>query len=185
MPRKTGSMKSKSAKMTVSRIAQLTELVRASLLGQRCWYVSAGAISTTFQLALGKPIRRKHPLKNKTHSRKYRNYEGTANVLVLCSWCLEFGRKVLTSSNDLMSRAEKGLSGLDGSLVVNITLAEPAWDLTVEFDCGRVLRLFSNGVRNRENTGYNWYLFVPGGVITAGPGSALVYEQEDHGDNTC
>jgi hypothetical protein len=157
-----------------------SEVVRTlpseTLVGKRCWYVSAGGISTTFQLALGSKVRRAEPLVNRNHPRAYRIYEGEANLLVWCSWRLRQNRRILTSSDDAERKALNQLTKLVGARVQSVSINDAPWDLAILFDDKRVLEVFCDRIEHRGSTGDNWYLVTKEAFLTIGSGGKIYIE---------
>lgn len=153
--------------------------VVAALVNQRCWYVSAGSVGTTFQLAVGKKIRRARSIQNTEHPRTYRDFEGSANLLVWCTWRLEGTRRVVTSSDDSVERAARGLCALQKATIRDVNVITPAWDLSLTFDDNQVLRVFCDFTPSSKRSLEYWSLHLPTSILFAGPGVKYGLESRD------
>lgn len=155
--------------MTAARRDKFFADVVRSLKGKRCWYVSSGAVGTTFQLALGRRVLRGRPLRNESHPEAYRTHEGESNLLVWCSWRLDRGAVVLTSSNDSDENVVRELDRLVGRRIVSVAVVHPAWDLSLRFGDALSLQIFCDHVPTRFNG--NWDLATEGEMLSTGPGA--------------
>ena len=162
-------MKMKSPK------SEAVQFAKAAIDQKLCWYVSCGAVGTTFQLALGEKRRRTVPLKNKTHPKVYRVFEGESNLLVWCAWRLETGTKVLSSSNDLVVTVERTLSRLIGKHVTSAEVLFPSWDIVLKFSNRYVMRIFCDHVPGDPSFDGNWDLFTSTMSLHAGPGETFIW----------
>jgi hypothetical protein len=153
-----------------------------SLEGLGCWYVSCGgAAGPSFQLALGGKVPRQAPLKNQAHSEEFRRFEGEANLLVWCTWRLDGPDGPLTSSDDTTANIATELQKLVGAAIESVALLPPAWDLTVRFNNGLMLRVFCDHVPGEPSFDGNWELWRRGVAVFVGPGAR--YEVEARGDS--
>jgi len=147
-------------------------IVTDHLRSLMCWYVSCGgAAGPTFQLALGDKVPRSVPLKNMMHSETYRHFEGSANLLVWCTWRLDDATAPITSSDDETSSIERGLAKLAGAAVYEATVVPPAWDLTVQFSNGYRLSVFCDHLPGQPSFDGNWELVSRSHALYVGPGS--------------
>jgi hypothetical protein len=127
--------------------------------GLPCWHVSTGgAVGPSFQLALGKKVKRKVPLSNTSQPDDYRQHEGEANLLVWCSWRLDGPSGPLTSSDDASEGAADFLRQLEGHAIVEAQSEPPAWDLRLRFANQLTLRLFCDHV-GAASIDSNWELW--------------------------
>src|SRR5439155_19032144 len=122
-------------------------------------------------LALGEKVPRRAPLKNPAHSEEYRRFEGEANLLVWCSWRLDGPHRPLSSSDDSSEAIAQELGQLVGSQVESLGLTPPAWDLTVAFSRGLVLRIFCDHLPGNPSFDGNWELWGRDAVGFVGPGA--------------
>ena len=147
-----------------------TGIVRC-LIGQRCWYVSAGGVTwPSFKLVCGDMIPRE-PLRNQAHPEAFRNHRGSVQLLVWCSWRLQTESTVLASSDEGESGA-KGLDALVGTTVTEVRCSAPAWDLALTFSSGLVIQVFADNFGPDPSASQNWELWVPGRYVQAGLGEA-------------
>jgi len=144
--------------------------VKHALIDAKCWYVSDGAVDGTFQLALGERVQRRVRLQAEHHTSEYRNYEGTANLLVWCSWRLDSQDDVITSSDDEYSSIVEGLNRLIGSCINRVSILSPAWDLELQFNNEFTLNVFCDHVPGDPSYDGNWYLTLRESLFFAGPG---------------
>jgi len=152
----------------------------ASLRGLRCWYISTGgAAGSTFKLALGSKVPRLHPLKNPAHSDEYRQFEGEANLLVWCAWRLDGPNGPLTSWDDGKASVVAQLGKLVGRAIDSVVVVAPAWDLTVGFSDGFILRVFCDHVPGDPSFDGNWDLSRQEVAVSVGPGSEYVFEMRN------
>ena len=148
-----------------------------ALVGQTCWYVSAGGVSApSFTLVLGDRVLRETPLSNPAHPEAFRKFRGTVELLVWCSWRLQGEAAVLASS----AQEEAGLPHLDalvGATVAAIVCAAPAWDLVLDFSNGLRLQIFCDNVDPNSPASQNWELWAGDLYVSAGPGTLWEEEQ--------
>lgn len=141
------------------------------LVGQRCWYVSAGgSTAPSFALVLGNQIPRDRPLANAAHPTEFRENRGSVELLVWCSWRLERAAEVLASS-DQESAGLSTLKDLVGASIVEATCSPPAWDLRVRFSNGLIVAVFCDHVQPEASVSQNWELWSPIGYVGTGPGA--------------
>jgi hypothetical protein len=148
-----------------------TAIVQA-LVGQRCWYVSAGGATwPSFVLVCGEMVVRDTPLRNQLHPDSFRNHRGSVELLVWCSWRLQTDATVLASSRDDEARA-RTLDQLVGATVRRVTCSAPAWDLELTLSSGVALAVFADNHGPDASPSRNWELWLPGACVQAGPGEA-------------
>lgn len=146
-------------------------------LRKKCWYVSCGgAASTTFELALGKKVRRGFVVRNPAHSWDFRNFEGEANLLVWCTWRLDGANGPLTSSNDTVEHVVAALERLTDKTIVDVRVDLPGWDLHLEFSGGLRLHVFCDHVPGDPSFDGNWELTLTNRCIAIGIGSKCEVE---------
>jgi hypothetical protein len=139
---------------------------------KKCWYASCGGVAgATFALALGRKIRRINPLKNKSHSDDYRQYEGEVNLYVWCTWRLDSKEGPITSSDDSKKGIAKALDQLLGKKVTDIRVDIPCWDLHVMFSDGLSLHVFCDHLQNKPSFDGNWEVWLRQKAVFFGPGS--------------
>lgn len=119
--------------------------VMSHLVGQECWYAFTREEHFEVVLALGAKIPRGwlDPLLPPDDPRQFK---GECDVWLHCPWRLEYANSVLAVSSDYGDThawgVERGLDCLFGQRVTRVLVAPPAWDLTIEFEQGHVLRAF-------------------------------------------
>lgn len=151
--------------------------ILAQASGKRCWNVSVGGPTLPqLTLALGKKIKRQKPLPNPAQTSDFRAFEGEISFFIRCWWRLERRSSILASTSDDEANISAGLNRLIGRFLVQVTVAEPAWDLILKFSNGFLLRVFSNQPDNADEHLRNWHARVPGQKIYAGPGMTLNVE---------
>ena len=149
--------------------------LRSKLIGLGCWYVNAGGnrVGSSFSLAFGDKVARSVPLSNSAHPEDYRNYEGTANVLVWCTWRLDGRDEPVTSSDDTEEGIVSGLGRLSGCSIVDIVVERPCWDLKILFSPFYRLQLFCDHVPGDPSFDGNWEMHLPNEQFYFGPGNKL------------
>lgn len=162
--------------MAPPKVKAAIEQALDRLVGLECWYVSAGAVGTTFELALGDRVPRSVPLKNPDHSAEFRQFEGEANLLVWCTWRLDGSEAPLSSSDDVPERVVAELGRLVGAKVANARVDGPAWDLSLDFSNGLCLRVFADHVPGEPSFDGNWELVLEQTAVYAGPGVRVEIE---------
>jgi hypothetical protein len=161
--------------MSAQLLDEVRSLVR-SIRGLRCWYVSyGGAAGPTFQLALGKKVRRSVPVRNPVHSEEYRQFEGEANLLVWCTWRLDGPSGPLTSSDDTPEGISKGLPQLREAKVRGASLIDNAGDLIISFSNKLKVRIFCDHVPGAPSFDGNWELWLTDRALLVGPGSRFEF----------
>ena len=105
--------------------------VRSQLIGLECWYASFGGkhLGSSFSLAFGNKVPRAVPLSNTAHPEEFRTDEGSANLVVWCSWRLDSQESPESSSDDTDEGIKRALSGLVGAKVVDVFVERSGWDL--------------------------------------------------------
>lgn len=158
-------------------VARLKSEVIDLLARKKCWYVSCGgAAAATFQLALGKKLRRAMPTPSpKNAADEFDEFEGEANLLVWCSWRLDSPGAPVASSDDSGEHVSQSLQRLVGQVTEDVSIDLPGWDVTLRFTGGLVLRVFCDHVHDPSFDG-NWDLFAGDRVISAGPASQAAVE---------
>lgn len=148
-----------------------TGIVR-SLIGQRCWYVSAGGVTwPSFVLVCGDMIARELPLSNPAHPEPFKSNRGSVELLIWCSWRLQTDSRVLASSDEAESGA-KALIALVGTTLTEARCSAPAWDLALAFSSGLAIQVFADNHGPEPTASQNWELWVPGMYVRAGVGEA-------------
>lgn len=146
------------------------------IAGLECWYVSAGAVGASFEMALGRKIAREEPLKNPTHSAEFRRFEGEANLLVWCSWRLDDLHQPLTSSDDTAESLQRELNRLVGAQVRHVAVQPPAWDMTITFSNDLTLRVFCDHLPGDPSFDGNWEVAFENTSLYVGPGAQVEIE---------
>jgi hypothetical protein len=151
-----------------------------ALRGQHCWYVSTGgAAGSTFELALGEKRRRDRPLRNRSHSKEFREFEGEFGLLVWCAWRLDGPDGPVTSWDDTLEHIKSQLSRLQGAKVRSASVTAGAWDLLVTFWNGLRLRVFCDHVPGDPSFDGNWELWRPDRALYVGPGNHMEFEARE------
>lgn len=141
------------------------------LLGQLCWYVSAGGVTApSFTLVLGDMIPRKRVLKNTAHPLEFRENNGSVEFLIWCSWRVQRGSKLLASSAQEESELQV-LRQIQGSKVVDACCSPPAWDFWIRFSNDLELAVFCDHIESDSSIPQNWELWGPQGYVGTGPGA--------------
>ena len=96
-------------------------------------------------------------------------YEGESNLMVWSSWRLQRKLRVISTSEDMESRAIRSIESIVGATILEVTVTSPANDMVICFDTGVVLHLFCDRVGGK--TKQNWEIFAGPKIIAAGPGS--------------
>jgi hypothetical protein len=161
------------------------EQVVATLQSLRCWYATGGgAAGPTFELALGEKVARRVGVKNPAHSDEFRHFEGEANLLVWCCWRLDGPNAPVTSCDDSPATRLQGLQSLVGTRVASAALARPAWDLTLGFTNGLVLRVFCDHVPGEPSFDGNWEVWARDTVALVGPGAQFTVQPCSEAERT-
>jgi len=142
-----------------------------SLVSRRCWYVSSGgATAPSFTLICGDKVPRPKPLANPMHPQEFREFRGSHELLVWCSWRLEQRDAVLASSaQERLGTAE--LNRMCDATVESVDCTPPAWDLRIAFSNGLRLVVFCDNVEPGSPIGENWELWTPEVNVAVGPGA--------------
>lgn len=143
--------------------------IKAALIGRRCWYVYGQSVGTTFQMALGRKVRRERELRNKHHPLEYRRFKGESNLLVWCSWRLEESTGPLASSDNDPLFCERALRRLIGKPVQSVEIS-PSWNLQLSFTGGFMLSVFPDHVGPEAIFDGNWELWRPDQAYLIGTG---------------
>lgn len=148
-----------------------------SLEGMVCWFVCYGAVDSCFQLACGAKVRRATPLRNPALTTTYRRYEGSANLLIWCTWRIEKMRRIVASSRGNAREIARGLDALCDQRIVAVKAVRPFWDLELDFGSGHRLRIFTDFPVRKNATQDNWLLSLKSELLFAGPGARYGVEQ--------
>lgn len=135
----------------------------AKLEGQPCWYVaSGGAAGSSFSLAIGGKERRDSPLKNKAHSKVFRNNSPQFALLVWCSWRVSKDGKVVVTSDDCANKDGSAalVRRLKGKKLLRIDCRDSFGDLRIDFADGYRLDIFCDHGRIAPTLDDNWELFA-------------------------
>lgn len=142
------------------------------LVGQNCWYVSAGgATAPSFTLVLGEKVLRERALRNLAHPLEFRTNRGSVELLVWCSWRLQSTTQVFASSD----QGEFGLQVLknvEGTTILETNCYPPAWDLSIRFSNGLELSIFCDHIEPNCSISQNWEFSGPRGYVATGPGTS-------------
>jgi hypothetical protein len=157
----------------ISTTLDIGSELRSKLIELGCWYVNAGGsrVGSSFSLAFGEKVARAVPLTNTAHSQLYREYEGSANLLVWCTWRLDGRDESITSSDDTEEGITNGLAHLSDCKIVDIIVERPCWDLKILFSPFYRLQLFCDHVPGDPSFDGNWEMHLPGEALYFGPGN--------------
>lgn len=146
--------------------------LRSQLVGLECWYASFGGkhVGSTFSLAFGDKIPRAIPLTNPSHTEDFCNYEGSANLVVWCSWRLDSQESPESSSDDTDDGIKQALNGIVGSKVVDVVVERPGWDLKLLLFPYQILKVFCDHVPGDPSFDGNWELHTVKESYYFGPG---------------
>ncbi len=138
------------------------------LVGTPCWGIVAGAgTGSVVSLDFGKKIAREQPLRNTRVSEAVRHNKGEFHLFVEdCAWRVETDTAVLcgsASDNSNDGEMVTGLRRLEGQIVREVVVSEPALDLTVVFGDGLKLLLFCETLQ--EDDADNFVFFSPIGTF--------------------
>ncbi len=185
-------------------MAEIEQAVREALLGKPCWHVSAGGVGTTFKLSIGKKIRRIRPLtplptpeeshavkkkpslplQSARHREEFRLFNGEQRLLVWCTWRLDGASEPIASSDDTKEEVVLALQGLIDTTVTHVRIEQPAWDLTIQFSNGMILKVFCDHVGADASFPCNWELNEAKSRLAAGPGGQLeIRPRSDDGED--
>jgi hypothetical protein len=110
---------------------------------QTCWHVSVGGCtSPSFELALGRKIKRETMLNNPMQPREFCRYRPQISFLVWCTWRLERANEIIISSDGAELDIISGLEQLVGKNILRVRIEHPAWDLAFYFADRFRLRVF-------------------------------------------
>ncbi|MCI0642471.1 MAG: hypothetical protein L0Y72_02350 [Gemmataceae bacterium] len=155
----------------------IAQRVVDALQGKNCWYVSCGgSAGTSFELALGAKLPRRHVFKNRENPTEFDKYEGESNLLVWCTWRLDGPNGPVASSDNLSNKMLKVLRSLAGARVKNVNIEKPGWDIRLEFSNRLTLRVFCDHLPGDPTFDGNWDLFTQDRVISIGVGSKCEVE---------
>ena len=143
-----------------------------ALFGQECWYASCGgSAGAAFELALGKKMARKYPIKNPAHSQEFRNFEGTTSLFVWCTWRLDDSEAPVTSSDDENSSVIAGLNQLVGHRISNMDIRTKGMDASITFSNGYTLSIFCDHVPGAPSFDGNWEVVTQASIVAIEVGS--------------
>jgi hypothetical protein len=148
----------------------MTTNIVQRLIGQVCWYVSAGGVTwPSFVLVCGDLLPRHTPLENQEHPEQFRNNRGSYELLVWCSWRLQTDSAVLATSDE-GTASSRLLGALTGAAVTDAICSAPAWDLMLSFSNGMAIQVFCDNHGTDPSASQTWELWVPGFYVCTGPG---------------
>jgi len=163
--------------MMRDRLAREFALTLKSLVGKRCWGVSAGeGTGSVFVLDFGRQIPRDKPIANPHLTPEQRRYTGELSLMVWSAWRIDAKHTVVCGWND-SSRNDgpmvRGLKSLVGRSVKSVSFDRPAFDLEVRFQ-ERCLRLFCDQTKHRRGYENYWLtLSSPKRSYVVGPRGRL------------
>ena len=103
---------------------------------------------------------------------------GEITLLVWCAWRLDSPDAVLTGSTDEESKTVNALNDLVGSVISDVKVLLPGWDLRVMFSNGTVLSVFADQFRAHGFNG-NWEIWERERGISVKPGGIVTIEETD------
>ena len=166
--------------MNAKRTASVSKIkgILDRALGKECWHVTAGIPTLPeFSLALGRKFKREVPLRNLQQSKVFRYHEGEISIFVRTGWRLQLGTAVIAGSDDESLELERALSRVVGRKLVGLTVEAPAWDLSLEFAGGLILKVFCERAAQRSVSRRNWHARIGKTRIYAGPGTRLDFSK--------
>lgn len=131
-------------------------------------------------LDLGGEVPRSEPISNPTLSDRQRRFEGEYCVFIQCAWRIELDDEVVCGSGDDTSPGGPMATAARMMLnrrVVQVDVSGPAFDLTLGFDGGLVLKLFCDQT-NVEANDLNYSMTVGRTTASIGPRGRLDVERE-------
>ncbi len=129
----------------------------------------------SYRPPLWREVLRTPPLRNPSISDDQRNYEGELSLYVTCAWRLRTTDQVLygwTDAADDPAQLTSTLEQLVGKRVESVGIRRPAWDLTIQFEGGQILDIFSDQTSLVDEDD-NYSLFTESEILTVGPRSRL------------
>lgn len=161
----------------MSKMLEVQAEVIQALTGKPCWYASCGgAVGSTFELTFGAKIPRRDVVQNDLHSEEFRRFEGESNLFVWCSWRLDDSTRPLSSSDDTKEHINDALNRVVGTVVTDVRIEMPGWDLHVGFSNGLTLRVFCDHLPGDPTFSDNWELCLRDKYIVVGLGSVFGIE---------
>jgi hypothetical protein len=142
------------------------------LVGLECWGCSILPGSSVLNMALGRkvPDTSRGSWKLKPEER----FTPEFALFIECTWRLDTVDSVVTVWSDYGEEFDgpmyKGISLLFGRRITSVKAVPPAWDLTVEFEGGYILKAFSGTSEFREEQDA-WAVFhhEDGLLVSTGP----------------
>jgi hypothetical protein len=155
-------------------VASMMEIARRTarkLIGQPCWDVGCGgSVGSSFNLALGKKIRRKRELTKleKRLPKIHQRYEQEFSLLVWCTWRLSRKDILLVTSDDCDSNRRwcRLLKQLIDLRITDISVVNQFCDLKILFSNGYQLDIFCDHGNKEPSIDTNWELFVTESGVT-------------------
>jgi hypothetical protein len=147
---------------------ELNTILRG-LRGMKCWRVTAGgSAGSIFSLDFGKKVLAPRPVRSSRL--KVERFWGEADLMVWCCWRLDAARP-LVSSDQEANVVKRKLHVLVSRSITSASVTAPAYDLTISFTGGLVLRVFCDQVaESRREFKGNWDMALRGRDIEVGPG---------------
>jgi len=128
----------------------------ASLVGKAPWDVRLG-VGSFLTLEFGKRIVRVGE----------RRQHGEWHLwLYMCNWRLQTSSAVLTGSSDNRDAIENSLKAVHWGSITEVTVTEPALDMSLSFDSGLQLMTFSSTSFDEDQ----WILYTPDNMALATSG---------------
>lgn len=147
-----------------------------------CIFYYVGPETGSFaDLHFGQKVPRKTPLPHPDMSDEMRRFEGQLSLFLGCAWRLETPDEILAGCWDDPGpdgQMRFGLDQLIGQMVRRVRVVPPSYDLAIEFENGRLLRVFCDQTNDEEGTD-NYAFFTPEATFVVGTLSELSREARD------
>lgn len=125
------------------------------LVGQTCRAVY-NKPEESLRLDFGGTIRRFYNKDERQKTSQDICEEGEFDILIWCAWRLQDSEKAICSSDNSDEQYEEASKWLIGKKVVSIEIIPPAWDATITFTDGLVLKIFCIYTQDDECE-TNWF----------------------------
>ena len=141
--------------------------------GRRCWSFYVGeSTGSALVLDFEPKVSRRIPLLNPRLSEEERYYRGEFSIYIECAWRLDSDTQVVCGSGDSPAEGEsmsRGLTRILRRSVESMTVAKPAWDLTVRFGDGLTLTAFCDQPGDAEEDLTDYSCSLSNVVYVVGP----------------